>query len=101
MGYTPQVLDAVFIAAGIENLARMDTNRFPDGGAALDRSRYHFVCHFITSWHQIEARFSNSVCVAVFDVLAFENPLHKTVFRVIIMYYPMWEVRHGRTRFHP
>lgn len=40
--------------------------------------RYHFVCHFITSWHQIEARFSNSVCVAVFDVLAFENPLHKT-----------------------
>ena len=57
----------------------MDTNRFPDGGAALDRSRYNFVCHFKTSWHQIEARFSNSVCVAVFDVLPFENPLHKTL----------------------
>ena len=78
-GVHPQVLDAVFVSAGIKYLARMDTNRFPDGGAALDRSRYHFVCHFITSWHQIEARFSNSVCVAVFDVLPFENPLHKTL----------------------
>ena len=54
-------------------------NRFPDGGAALDRSRYHFVCHFITSWHQIEARFSNSVCVAVFEVIPIESALHKTL----------------------
>lgn len=66
-------------AAGVKDLARMDANRLPDSGAALDRSRYNFVCHFKTSWHQIEARFSNSVCVAVFDVLPFENPLHKTL----------------------
>lgn len=78
-GIHPQVLHAVFVAAGVKDLARMDTNRFPDGGAALDRSRYHFVCHFITSWHQIEARFSNSVCVAVFDVIPFESALHKTL----------------------
>ena len=73
----PQILHTVLIAAGVKDLARMDANRLPDSGAALDRSRYNFVCHFKTSWHQIEARFSNSVCIRVFDVIRLEKPLHK------------------------
>ena len=73
----PQILHTVLIAAGVKDLARMDANRLPDGGTALDRSRYNFVSHFKTSWHQIEARFSNSVCIRVFDVIRLEKPLHK------------------------
>ena len=52
-----QILHAVFISAAVKHLSRMHAYRFPNGSAALHRTRYHSVSHMITSLLHFEARF--------------------------------------------